>query len=114
LAGASAHGAVRTPAAGAEDLAEEALTGALERYRDLGLPFDEARTVAALATVRRRQRRFREARALSQDAAERFERLGALGLAATTRAEITRVGGRVNGPRKLVGSPRPRSRWPTW
>ncbi|MDI1462852.1 LuxR family transcriptional regulator [Catellatospora sp. KI3] len=82
-------------AAGGQDAAEAALTDALGRYGELGLPFDEARTVVALGTLRRRQRRFREARALLQDAAERFERLGAVGLAAAARAEAGRVGGRV-------------------
>ncbi|WP_084558006.1 helix-turn-helix transcriptional regulator [Hamadaea tsunoensis] len=91
---AAASGTAKAPPAGADDAAESALTDALTRYRDLGLPFDEARTIAALGTVRRRQRRFREARTLLQDAAERFESLGALGLARTTRADVTRVGGR--------------------
>ncbi|GHJ47153.1 transcriptional regulator [Catellatospora sp. TT07R-123] len=82
-------------AAGGDAAAEAALGDALDRYRKLGLPFDEARTLVALGTLRRRQRRFREARTLLQDAAERFERLGAAGLAGATRAEAGRVGGRV-------------------
>lgn len=76
-----------------DDAVEAALNDALDRYRYLGLPFDEARTIAALATLRRRQRRFRDARTLLYDAAEQFEHLGALGLARTTRAEATRAGG---------------------
>ncbi len=91
--------AASTPKASADtapgtDDAEAALTEALERYRDLNLPFDEARTIVALGTLRRRQRRFREARTLLQDAADRFEHLGAYGLARTARDEAKRVGGR--------------------
>ncbi|MEV0457803.1 helix-turn-helix transcriptional regulator [Catellatospora methionotrophica] len=99
----SASGTAR-PAMGSadDDAAEAALTEAIERYRALGLPFDEARTLVALGTLRRRQRRFREARALLQDAAVRFDGLGALGLARATRAEISRVGGRT--PAEPVGA----------
>jgi len=92
---ATAKASVSGASADTDEAAEAALTDALHRYRDLGLPFDEARTVAALATLRRRQRRFREARTLLQDAADRFEHLGAAGLARATRAEAGRVGGRV-------------------
>jgi DNA-binding NarL/FixJ family response regulator len=90
-------------AAATDDGAEAALTDAVHRYRGLGLPFDEARSIAALGTLRRRQRRFREARALLQDAAERFERLGALGLARSTRDDASRVGGRVAEPTTTAG-----------
>ncbi|GAA3229673.1 LuxR family transcriptional regulator [Dactylosporangium siamense] len=86
--------ATTDPKATADEPAEVALVEAGDRYRALGLPFDEVRTIAALATLRRRQRRFREARTLLQDAAERFERLGAAGLARAARAEIGRFGGR--------------------
>jgi DNA-binding CsgD family transcriptional regulator len=81
-----------TPATENDGAAEAAFTAALDGFRNLDLPFDEARTVAALGTLRRRQRRYREARALLEDAAERYERLGALGLARGTREEAVRAG----------------------
>ncbi|NUS57998.1 MAG: AAA family ATPase [Streptomycetaceae bacterium] len=86
--------AARPSSSTQDDEAEAAFGEASQRYHDLALPFDEARTITALGMLRRRQRRFREARTLLQDAADRFDTLGAAGLARTARTEATRVGGR--------------------
>jgi DNA-binding CsgD family transcriptional regulator/tetratricopeptide (TPR) repeat protein len=89
--------------ASADDAAEDALNDAVDRYRTLGLPFDEARAIAAIGSLRRRQRRFREARTLLQDAADRFDGLGASTLARSAHAEIGRVGGRPPEPTPASG-----------
>ncbi|MDX6510910.1 MAG: hypothetical protein QOE36_414 [Gaiellaceae bacterium] len=74
--------------------AEEAFAESLDRHSELELPFDEARTLLALGTLRRRARRKVEARRTLEDATERFDALGSPPFAARAHAELSRIGGR--------------------
>jgi hypothetical protein len=114
-AGAARDRAILLSAAAPDDEAEAALNDAIARYRDLGLALDEARAIVALGTLRRRPRRFREARTLLRDVILRFDDSARadsppepgtrrLGSAAGYRSER----------RRRVASPPPSSRWSTW
>jgi DNA-binding CsgD family transcriptional regulator len=74
--------------------AYRALERALELHHRLGEPFEHARTLLALGSVQRRDRKKRAARASLDGALEVFERLGARIWAGRARAELARVGGR--------------------
>lgn len=93
VVGARSRGLLLT-AAGEHARAEDALRAALERHRALDLRLDEARATLALGMVLRRLRRLREARATLEQAATRFEQLGARPLAARARDELASVAGR--------------------
>lgn len=67
---------------------------AVERHAAAGDPFGRARALLALGATRRRMRQKRLARGALEDALAGFETLGADGWAATTRAELARIGGR--------------------
>jgi DNA-binding CsgD family transcriptional regulator len=76
--------------------------GALDRaaaeYRELGLAFDEARTLLALGQARRRARKWGGARDALDRAATGFQAIGSPGWAETARAELARVGARRPAP----------------
>ena len=64
-------------------------------------PFELARTLLALGTVRRRAQRKRAARESLQQAAEIFERLGAQVWLRKTDSELRRIGGRIASDQEL-------------
>jgi len=76
------------------DAAHRALEGALQRHDELGQPFERARTLLVLGSVRRRDRKKRAAREALGGALEIFDQLGATLWADRTRQELARVGGR--------------------
>jgi DNA-binding NarL/FixJ family response regulator len=76
------------------DSAAEALTMAADAYGELGLAFDRARTLLALGSAERRNRKWGAARGSLESAANEFERLGCIGWAEQARSELERVGAR--------------------
>lgn len=75
--------------AAADQLAQAAAT-----YGELGLEFDQARTLLTLGTVQRRFKKRAGARSSLEQAAAFFERNGSTGWAARARDELSRVSGR--------------------
>ena len=73
----------------AAELAEAATT-----YRDLGLRFDEARSLLALGRAQRRWKKWGAARSSLEEAAAVFDELGSPGWAEEARSELERVGAR--------------------
>jgi DNA-binding CsgD family transcriptional regulator len=67
---------------------------AVDAYETLPLPFERARSLLTLGTLRRRDRRKRDARDAFERALELFESLGASIWADRTRAELARISGR--------------------
>ncbi len=76
------------------DSAGETLEAAATAYRDLGLRFDEARTLLALGRAQRRARKWGAARDVLERAIAAFEAIGSPGWAGDARAELQRVGAR--------------------
>lgn len=74
--------------------AMQLLAVAADRHDAVGDPFGRGRALLALGVVKRRARQKRSARAALEAALAGFEALGAASWAATTRAEIARIGGR--------------------
>ena len=70
------------------------LEAAIDGSRAAGDPFGEARAILVLGMTRRRDQQKRSAREALEAALAGFERLGAASWAATTRAELAKVGGR--------------------
>jgi DNA-binding CsgD family transcriptional regulator len=70
------------------------LLAAADRYGELGLHFDRARTLLSLGRAQRRQRKWGAARDALDPAAAAFDELGAFGWAQQARDEAARVGGR--------------------
>lgn len=81
-------------AAGDDAGAETALEQAMARYGELGLALDVARTQLDLGALLRRRRRRADARRLLEAAAATGEHLGCPPLAARSREELSRLGGR--------------------
>jgi DNA-binding CsgD family transcriptional regulator len=75
--------------------ASSLLADAVGRHAAVGDPFGRARALLSLGVVRRRTRQKRTARAAMEAALEGFEALGAASWAATARAELARIGGRM-------------------
>jgi len=75
-------------------LANDLLERAVDQSFAASDPFLSARARLALGTVRLRARQKRTARETLEAAVAGFEALGAAGWAATTRAELARIGGR--------------------
>jgi DNA-binding CsgD family transcriptional regulator len=75
--------------------AAELLEEAVDRHASVGDPFGRGRALLALGAVRRRARQKRTARAALEAALAGFEVLGAASWAATARAELARIGGRL-------------------
>jgi DNA-binding CsgD family transcriptional regulator len=80
---------------------DEEASGTLEQaageYGQLGLRFDQARTLLTGGRLHRRHRKWAVARRLLGDALAAFEKLGSPGWAALARSELERVGGRRAG-----------------
>jgi DNA-binding CsgD family transcriptional regulator len=74
--------------------AQSALEGALREHKGLPQPFELARTLLAMGTIRRRAKQKREARESLGQALAIFRELGAALWADRTRAELGRIGGR--------------------
>ncbi len=94
LAGSQRSAAMIELAAAYDDQPADALEEAAATYRDLGLAFDEARTLLVLGRARRRARKWGLARSTLEGAASAFDAIGSPGWADETRAELTRVGAR--------------------
>ena len=90
------------------------LADAIDRYADVALPLDRARTVMALGVVERRLQRKRAARETLEEALSAFEGVGARLWAQRVRDELERIGGRRVGGRRAHrgGAPRRRARRP--
>jgi DNA-binding CsgD family transcriptional regulator len=67
---------------------------ALERHRDLPVPFERARTLIVLGTLHRRAKHKAAARAGLEEAIEILDPMGARLWAERARAELGRIGGR--------------------
>ena len=78
----------------------------MNRYRELSMPFDVARTVLILGQSQRRMKRKRAARESLQEALQIFEGLGAPVWADRSRAELGRIGGRAPSPLELTPTER--------
>lgn len=91
--GARGRGLVAA-ARGDPNAASEALDTALANHEHLKNPFERARTLLALGSIRRRDRQKRGAREALEQALEGFESLGAPLWADRARTEISRIGGR--------------------
>jgi len=83
-----------TSPAGDADEGTSALTHAAAAYEELGLRFDQARTLLVLGRVQRRRRRWAGARRALEAAADAFHELGSTGWEEATRSELARVGAR--------------------
>ncbi len=77
---------------GPDEAAEERFLVALDRHREGGRPFEEARTELLYGEWLRRARRRTEARPRLRNAVGTFERLGAVPWAERARAELRAVG----------------------
>ncbi len=81
---------------------EEAATVALEEaaaaYGELGLRFDQARTLLLLGRAQRRRKKRAAARSALERAAAAFEEIGSPGWLEEVRSELARVGARRPGP----------------
>jgi DNA-binding CsgD family transcriptional regulator len=81
-------------ARGEVDAAFASFEDALRQHERIELPFERARTLLALGAVQRRSRRRGQARAVLEEAAGEFERMGAKLWAKRARAELDRISGR--------------------
>ena len=81
-------------ARGDHDTAIAHLERALREHERLPMPFERARTLLVLGTIRRRAGRKRAAREALQEALATFEHLGARLWAEKARAELAAIGGR--------------------
>jgi DNA-binding NarL/FixJ family response regulator len=74
--------------------AEEAAAAAILEHDRLPVPFERARTLLVLGSVRRRMKQKRSARATLDEALRIFEHLGAALWAGRARSELASIGGR--------------------
>ena len=81
---------------GTEDLAEadQGITGAADRFAELGLAVDAARTRLSLGSALRRRKQWGRARQTLEQARAEFLATGADGWAELAAAELAKVGGR--------------------
>jgi DNA-binding CsgD family transcriptional regulator len=77
-----------------DEAVSDALWQAADRYDELGLPFDAARSVLALGRVQRRLRKWGAARRSLERAVAAFDDLGSAAWADDARSELSRVGAR--------------------
>jgi len=82
--------------------ATRALAGSVEIFRDLGMPFEQARSLLAAGQVQRRAKRKRAAKESLQQALDIFESLPAPLWAEKARAELSRLGLRPPAPLELT------------
>lgn len=85
-------------AASYDDEAAAALGDACAAYGELGLDFDQARSLLSLGVIQRRFKKRGAARSSLEQAGSIFERCGSVGWAEQARAELERVSGRRSGP----------------
>ena len=76
------------------DAADRAMTQAADRFVELGLAIDAARTRLSLGSALRRRKQWGRARQALERACAGFEETGAPGWAELARAELAKVGGR--------------------
>jgi DNA-binding CsgD family transcriptional regulator len=76
------------------DEAEPGMTAAAERFDELGLAVDAARTRLSLGSALRRRKQWGRARQALEQAQAGFEATGAEGWAELARSELAKVGGR--------------------
>jgi DNA-binding CsgD family transcriptional regulator len=81
-------------AGGQPERAGAELQSAASEYGELGLEFEQARSLLDLGRLQRRTKKRGEARQALDDTADLFDRLGCDGWATKARAELTRVSGR--------------------
>ena len=95
-AGRGAATVVLAVAADGDDTSDAwaALEAAATAYRELGLGFDEARTLLTLGRAGRRAKRWGASRDVLERAVTAFETIGSPGWAEDARAELERVGAR--------------------
>lgn len=89
-------------AEGDHEGALEHLGQAMTEHERLPMPFERARTLLVLGSVRRRAGRKRDARDALGEALEVFERLGAALWAEKARAELSAIGGRTAATGELT------------
>jgi DNA-binding CsgD family transcriptional regulator len=107
LAGAARCAATVALAVAYDEPTADALAASAETYRDLGLAFDEARTLLVLGQARRRARQWGGARDTLEQAATTFDAIGSSGWAAEARSELSRVGARrPTSPGRLTATER--------
>ena len=98
------HGEAYTDSAG------QALKAAAASYRDLGLAFDEARTLLTLGRAQRRAKKWGAARDVLERTVAAFEAMGPGG--PTTPGPSSNGSAPADRPRP-VGPPRPNDAWPS-
>jgi DNA-binding NarL/FixJ family response regulator len=77
-----------------DEEAATVLAEAAADYGELGLPFDQARSLLSLGRARRRVKKWGAARSSLEQAAATFDELGSPGWTQEARSELARVGGR--------------------
>ena len=102
LAGAARCRGLLLAAGGDLEGALAALAVAVERHRSVAEPFELGRTLLAMGTVERRAKRRSRARETLGRALGIFDQVRTPLWAATTRAELGRIGGRSVGPSGLT------------
>jgi DNA-binding CsgD family transcriptional regulator len=80
----------------------ESLEHALAEHESVESPFELARTLLALGSVRRRSKQKRAAREVLEQARAAFEEMGAASWAERARAELARIGGRRPSTKELT------------
>ena len=94
--------ALVSAAAGDLDRAYADLDRALELHERLQQPFERGRTLLVLGTIKRRQKKKRDAREALEQAIAVFDRLGARLWSEKARAELARISGRAPAPGGLT------------
>lgn len=85
-----------------DEAAETAFADAVERFAELGMPFDQGRALTHLGIAQRRLRRRREARATLEASARLLTELGSVAWAAQAKEELKRIAGRRGSGDKLT------------
>ena len=80
----------------------EALDQALGAHARVAMPFELARTLMVLGSIRRRAKQKRPARDALEEAIRIFDRLGARPWAEQARGELARIGGRRSAAGELT------------
>jgi len=89
-------------ATGDLDRAACELEAAVEHHRRVEVPFERARTLLVLGSVRRHAKRKRSAREALEEALAIFEELGAAPWVERTRAELSSIAGRPSATGELT------------
>jgi DNA-binding CsgD family transcriptional regulator len=99
---ASACRALATIDAGTYAAAASTLAETAAWYQEVGLRFDQARTLLARGRAERRLRKWGAARESLESAASVFDEIGASGWSEQARAELSRVAGRRPGTQGVL------------